>query len=221
MSEDDRSSSLDWIDWFHSLPGNEFFVEVDLDFIEDRFNLTGLNMEVPNFMLSYKLITDMLTEDLDAKTETQVDRAAKHLYGLIHARYVLTTAGLNKMAERFKRAEFGVCPRALCRHQAVLPLGITDVPGERSVKVYCPNCQDVYSPQSRKYESVDGAYFTTTLPHMLLQCFPQLVPNPRLMERYIPRIYGFKVHEAAKEHRLQDELREVQQQRLGMKQNSQ
>ncbi len=226
-----RSSSLDWIEWFHSLPGHEIFVGVDLDFIEDRFNLTGLNLQVPMFPYAYRLILDRLNEDLDERTEGLVDRAAKNLYGLIHARYILTSAGLAKMADLYSKREFGICPRALCSNQAVLPIGITDTVGERSVKQYCPKCQDVYSPQSRRYESIDGAFFTTSFPHMFFQAYPQLLPvvqlnaveNPDIhnhsyallqRERYIPRIFGFKVHESANEIAYQEYLKKEQYKRL-------
>lgn len=39
-----------------------------------------------------------LDEDsLDEKVREQVEKAARHLYGLIHARFVITTRGLAKM----------------------------------------------------------------------------------------------------------------------------
>jgi hypothetical protein len=50
------SRHVKWISWFHSPKGNEYFREVDEDFIIDRFNLTGLNNEVQTL----DLITDNL-----------------------------------------------------------------------------------------------------------------------------------------------------------------
>jgi casein kinase II subunit beta len=63
---DDLSSGSDsdytkyWIDWFLNTKGNEYFCEVDEDYILDRFNLTGLNSEVQHYSQALDLITDNL-----------------------------------------------------------------------------------------------------------------------------------------------------------------
>jgi len=40
---------------------------------------------------------------------------------------------------------------------------------------------------------IDGAYFGTTLPHLLLMTYPELVPAAPA-EAFRPRVFGFRVH---------------------------
>ena len=44
--------------------------------------------------------------------------------------------------------------------------------------------------------NVDGAFFGTTFPHLLLMTFPGIRPQ-RPLERYTPRVFGFKLHQSA------------------------
>lgn len=53
------TSSLTWITWFCSLPGHEYFSEVSEDFIEDDFNLTGLNSMVPFWKEAMEMVLDV------------------------------------------------------------------------------------------------------------------------------------------------------------------
>ena len=38
-----------WIPWFCQIEGNEFFVEIDEEFILNRWNLYGINKVVKNY----------------------------------------------------------------------------------------------------------------------------------------------------------------------------
>jgi len=38
-----------WIQWFCQLEGNEFFVEIDEEFIRNRWTLYGLNKHIKNY----------------------------------------------------------------------------------------------------------------------------------------------------------------------------
>lgn len=53
------TSSSTWISWFCSLPGHEYFCEVTEDFIEDDFNLTGLNALVPFWKEAMEIVLDV------------------------------------------------------------------------------------------------------------------------------------------------------------------
>ena len=160
---------------------------------------------------------------IDTLTEEQqelVESAAESLYGLIHARFILTTRGMTKMVrakdiyiskhtsivgynfcsikydlqqEKYVKADFGRCPRVLCQGQALLPGSISDVPRSNVVHVFCPQCQELYYPRSTKQANLDGAYFGTTFPHLFLLLYPDCIPTKPTLP-YVPRIYGFKIN---------------------------
>ncbi|PSR91675.1 Casein kinase II subunit beta-4 [Actinidia chinensis var. chinensis] len=180
-----------WISWFCNLRGNEFFCEVDDDYIQDDFNLCGLSSQVPYYDYALDLILDV--ESSHEEQNELVESAAEMLYGLIHVRYVLTSKGMAAMLEKYKNAEFGRCPRVYCCGQPCLPVGQSDIPRQSTVKIYCPKCEDVYSPRSRFQNNIDGAYFGTTFPHLFLMTYGHLKPQ-KASQSYTPRVFGFKLH---------------------------
>lgn len=188
--------------------GNEYFCEIDADFILDKFNLTGLNSEVSHMQMAIEIITDNFSHsvDLTEKDREKLEHSASHLYGLIHARYILTGRGLQRMVEKYRNNDFGTCPRVLCDNYALLPIGLHDMPHHASVRLYCANCEDLYVPPSSKHAIIDGAYFGTSFPGMLFQSYPALLPT-RSNERYVPKIYGFRLHEHGKLVRWQEKKR--------------
>lgn len=217
LTSDDQDVS--WISWFCSLRGSEFFVEVDEAWIEDDFNLHGLSSIVPNYDYALDLILDRETDiQLSEEQAEMIEASAEMLYGLIHARYILTGRGLELMLDKYNNQDFGTCPRVFCEGQPLLPVGQSDLPRQSTVKLYCPRCQDIYFPKFSKHAStfqrlecciilayicfvcveIDGAYFGTTFPHMFQQIYPELIP-PRPRFSYVPRIFGFKVHKSSRE----------------------
>ncbi|KAD5802582.1 hypothetical protein E3N88_13942 [Mikania micrantha] len=185
-----------WISWFCNLRGNEFFCEVDDDYIQDDFNLCGLSSQVPYFDYALDLILDVESSHGDMFTEEQnelVESAAEMLYGLIHVRYILTTKGISAMLEKYKNHDFGRCPRVYCCGQPCLPVGQADIPRSSTVKIYCPKCEDIYYPRSKYQGNIDGAYFGTTFPHLFLMTYGHLKPL-KATQNYVPRVFGFKLH---------------------------
>lgn len=208
VSSDDHNSDDDdfgWIPWFCSLKGNEFFCEVDDAFVQDTFNLTGLDRFVPYFERALDMILDIEPSPDDNLSEEQqemIETDAENLYGLIHARFILTSRGLHAMLEKFRHVHFGRCPRVLCRGQSVLPVGLSDTVNQESVKVYCPRCEEVYQPKNSRYEHIDGAYFGTTFPHLFFLTFPELKPS-KSTDGYTPRVFGFRIHKTAYKRSLE------------------
>lgn len=198
-----------WVDWFLGGKGHEYFCDVGVDYIRDRFNLTGLNQYVERVSLLVDIITDrqQINEDQPADVRLQLEDNAKFLYALIHARYIITLKGLNKMMEKYRNGDFGFCPRVHCKLTPMLPIGLSDTPRVASVKLYCPNCEDIYNPKSNRHASIDGAFFGTSFPAMFFQTYPELVPC-HSVDIFTPKIFGFQMHDYADLTRWRQSQRE-------------
>ncbi|KAJ7754248.1 casein kinase II regulatory subunit-domain-containing protein [Mycena maculata] len=174
------TSTLTWISWFCSLPGHEYFCEVTEDFIEDDFNLTGLNSMVPFWKEAMEMVLDVEPDEDAAKIPdvSIVESSAEMLYGLVHQRYILGRAGQQAMVDKYESGIFGSCPRVYCVGCNVVPCGRSDLPGIDTVKLFCPNCNDIYVPPSSRFQGVDGAFFGTTFAHLFFQNYRDSAPAP-------------------------------------------
>uniref|UniRef100_A0A7S2VYW6 Casein kinase II subunit beta n=1 Tax=Eucampia antarctica TaxID=49252 RepID=A0A7S2VYW6_9STRA len=212
-NDDSSASGHDepWIQWFCGLKGHEMFCEVERSYIEDGFNLYGLRACVPNFSDCLDLILDRIGPD--DSDDSHLTQSACTLYGLIHARYIITAHGLDAMYNKYAAKEFGTCPLIQCNVQPVLPVGLKDEMGADTVKNFCPKCQCVYHPPPIRCRSghhgsnsgggsgaVDGAAFGTTFPHLFLMTFNNLVLDGLSSESsFVPRVFGFRVHQSARQ----------------------
>ena len=192
-----------WISSFCSLLGHEYFAEVSEDFIEDDFNLTGLQNQVAMYKEALEMILDVEPDDEDEEDEEDeeddveedeegdgmtrrerkharmasdlslIESSAEMLYGLIHQRFICSRAGIQQMSEKYELGHFGVCPRTNCSQARTLPVGLSDIPGEDTVKLFCPSCLDVYVPPNSRFQTVDGAFFGRTFGALFLLTFPE------------------------------------------------
>ena len=170
-----NSAMMGWIQWFCSLEGHEFMVEVDVEFIRDPMNLKQLQAQLPNLSQDrlrtcLKMVVSPQApsdEDLTDEAFLELNQESSDLYGLIHARYIMTTVGLAKVHQKYLSGAYGTCPRALCDRQKVLPVGLSDSLRTSRFKTYCPRCEEVYLPKARQV-NIDGAYFGTSFPHVFM-----------------------------------------------------
>ena len=191
---------IDWIHWFCKLKGNEYFVEVDENFIKKEENLEGIKTK--NFIKI--ILSEKNTKDFDLTKELLEElQDIREIYGYIHKRFINTPEGLGLMREKFINGVFGYCPRMLCNKQVVLPVGLSEDMRYSQVKVFCPLCQEVYKPRDIfhgysdkkiiKFDLPDGVFFGTSFPQTFLMHFPDLDPRINAPLRYIPKLYGFRI----------------------------
>ena len=191
----------DWIHWFCKLRGNEYFVAIDSDFIKNQENLIGIKCE--------KYIKTLLGEkpsfsELTCRENIEELSDIREIYGLIHKRFINTPLGLGLVREKFLDGIYGYCPRLLCNKQVMLPVGLSEDLRYSQVKVFCPLCQEVYKPRDifygyqtgkkiYKFDSPDGVFFGTSFPQTFLLNYPDLDPRTTNTEKYIPKLYGFRI----------------------------
>lgn len=222
---DEDSTEAGWIQWFCSLEGHDFYVEVDEDYIRDNFNLYGLRPLLSNYdkALDTILAREPCDDDMCSRDFIEHYRDVTNLYGLIHARYILSPRGLVQMKDKLVCGTFGKCPRVFCEDQYTLPVGLSDELRAHRIRVYCPCCQEVYDPHDARqdrdspsssggsasagsllatngvggngsgYAEIDGAFFGSSFPHIFLQTYPSLVPLEKPLY-YEPKVFGFRVH---------------------------
>ena len=154
---------------------------------------------MPYYEYALDMVLDVEMPMEDSLTDEQqeiVESAAEMLYGLIHARYIVTNRGMHAMFEKYRTAAFGRCPQVFCQGQPVLPVGLSDLPRNYTVNVFCPRCHGLFFPKSTRQANIDGAYFGTTFPHLYLITHPEMIPS-KPTQTYVPRVYGFKVNETS------------------------
>ncbi len=192
MSEDDHE--MTWIEWYCRLKGNEFFVEVDEEYAQDDFNLTGLSQVVPYYDDALNVILDEDDQDhLGDDESALLETATQMLYGLIHARFLQTNRGIQALYDKYSSGVYGLCWNEQCEREKryVLPVG-SDIVGQSHVNVYCPSCGECYVPRNPKLQLIDGAYFGSSAAHILTLQYTNNMPLGSTVP-YLPLLYRFRL----------------------------
>ena len=72
---------------------------------------------------------------------------------------VCVWGGAHYKLDKYDSGHFGTCPRYYCEKMGLLPVGQHDQPGQSPVRLYCPNCKDIYVCNNNKFANVDGKYY--------------------------------------------------------------
>ncbi|BBG98171.1 casein kinase II beta chain 2, partial [Prunus dulcis] len=159
---DDEDAS--WISWFCNQKGNEFFCEVDDDYILDDFNRSGLRnqkccLNMNNNLFSTGIKTDgTLTDD---EQNNVIESAAEMLYGALMQQCAI-------QLEKYRNYDFGRCPRIHCNKQRCLPVGQSDIPRlvlskstVPSVKTFMPHNPNTKIVSLRRVRIMFGEYMAS------------------------------------------------------------
>lgn len=155
----------------------ESLVIVPIEFIQDTFNHTDLRSLFSDFDSALKFLVYSYQSDNDDTNDDIVQLEAGLLYGLLHQRFVSTDPGLAKVKRMVLDKKFGGCMREGCADCHLVPLGVSDSPGVAPLGGFCPHCREVYVPlnfESEGSDVIDGAFYGTSVAHILLQKYPDL-----------------------------------------------
>lgn len=184
----DTLNSHSWVSWFlNCTEEGKYFVEVDSEYIHDQFNLFGCQKKIHQF----KAVLDHIKGDYQRSSDPNIDDWGIRLYGLIHARFLMTKQGLEEIHKKYINNEYDKCPNVHCREKC-LPIGLSEQIGESCLYMYCPNCGDLYHSENPICTKIDGSAFGSSYIIQFFHQYPDVQPK-----NYPPspnlRLFGFKI----------------------------
>lgn len=222
------TGSTEWIRNLRLSPGHQYLFEVPVSFLEDPVTanavLHDIGQHAPpkeetqitsSVVESAVLLLRGKIRNVHAHTETEtaeIEEMARKIYGLYHARYCVSNAGLKSVKGIFEKGGYGRCQRVCCDAFPLLPVGLDDDPGLATTKCFCAKCRELYEPPQEELNLLDGSNFGSSLPHLFFHRYLKLAPT-RSNVTYVPRIFGFKLHHTAAEiikyNRIEGDLTEL------------
>merc|ERR1712065_52429 len=150
MSEFESDEELEptWIAWFCGLLGNEFFVQVDEDYIQDDFNLTGLSSMVPYYEYAMDMILDCDSPSQAFSEEQQemIETAAEMLYGLITRGTFSPTEALLPWQTSSHTTSLGPARASTAEARPSSPSESPTSPGQTPSRSFAPAAKTSTSP---------------------------------------------------------------------------
>lgn len=145
---------------------NSWLVEIDDYYLQSSVSYYGLNNYVDHCNRASLIIKgrQIDTSEYSQSRLESLAESCRLLYGLLHQRYITTEDGVFKLFEKYKRGIYGKCPRVACKGKHLVPMGFNIEPNKDKVKLWCPQCHDVYNPPP--HIDIDGAFFGPDLPIM-------------------------------------------------------
>jgi casein kinase II subunit beta len=181
----------DWKRSYLRQEGNAWLSDIPDEYISDRFNVFGLAEQFYSFSACCDVILGRISSSsIPASEARSIIEELPAVYGLIHARYIMSPEGLESVREKYEAGVYGTCPRLRCSSERVLPIGVCSDLGKASVKVFCPCCREIYDPKGK--QSLDGAYFGPNMAHIFLD-ETDLARRRRHFQPYVHTAFGFKV----------------------------
>ena len=96
-----------------SKPENAYLCKVDEDFINDAFNIYGINSDFHLYKCAlglilndefsdnhHRIVSSMFLSVAEVEAG-EIQANAEAIYGMIHARYIITTPGMDAMVDAF------------------------------------------------------------------------------------------------------------------------
>lgn len=182
MNDSEDTEGNYWVGEFFKKKENTFLARIDDSFLEDSFNLVGLNKKIENLKRSYNAIIDR-TNSHDYIEESS-------LYYLLHQRYIYSMAGLQNILEKVMNKEYGTCSRLGCSTK-LIPIGESNEPRMSPTRLFCHVCECLYMPKGH-IKALDGCAWGTSFPMFLLITFPYKFKTKKPIP-FVPRLFGFRV----------------------------
>lgn len=168
-----------------------WLLNVTDDYIDDKFNIYGLKEEFSFF----DLCCDIICKKANLSTVPQKDleeirEQLPQVYGMIHARFILSPAGLKALKDKYVDKQYGTCPRLNCKNASLLPIGLSSQMKDHHVKAFCPCCREIFHPRPKI--DLDGAYFGPNAAHIFLDEM-NLTSIYKNFQPYAHNAFGFRL----------------------------